>query len=396
MSLALGLYMASRDDGITLLSTLVKFGALTAFLVVHVSVFVHDVVRNGGRDWGRHLTAPALWFLILAYVVVNADVAAQDLGFLWLGVGVLLLLFLVATGRRPSLTRRVRPFGGPMSMPDVRSLHPTPDQLGCAFGGREPLLTVPPGTVAELSSQVCAFPFLDPVTGPIAVEGAEVGDTVAVHFVEVMPARDWAVSGTFPHFGALTATHTTAMLHPALEERVRMYDVDVDAGGCRFRARRSGFSLELPLDPMHGTVGVAPAANEVLMSITPAAHGGNMDTPEMRAGTTAYFPVNVEGGMLSIGDGHPRQGEGEVCAARAPVSPRIESDEFLMTTGNARPLEDAYHLVSQVGLAPAGNVVDTSYTVLAKLPKWVLEERIAYGGLHDRLRAVGDEYLEAR
>jgi amino acid transporter len=104
VSLVLGLYMASRDDGITLLSTLVNFGALTAFLVLHVSVFVHYVVRNGSRDWLRHVIAPALGFVILAFVVVNADVAAQELAFVWLGVGVLVLALLLALGRRPNLT----------------------------------------------------------------------------------------------------------------------------------------------------------------------------------------------------------------------------------------------------------------------------------------------------
>jgi amidase len=335
---------------------------------------------------------------------------------------------------------------------EVRTLHPTPDQYAYAFGGREPLLTVAPGTVVELStedcfagnvrgvddlpSQVCTFPFLNPVTGPIAVEGAEVGDTLAVHFVDIAPARDWAASSTFPHFGALTTTHATAMLHPALEERVWIYELDVAAGVCRFQARASDFSVELPLDPMHGTVGVAPAAGEVLMSITPAAHGGNMDTPELRAGVTAYFPVNVPGGMLSIGDGHARQGEGEVCGTAVeaamntvvvvdlvkgggPVSPRLESDDFLMTTGSARPLEDAYRmsqldlvgwtgellgleqldayqLVSQAGLAPAGNVVDTNYTMVGKLPKSLLGSATAYDGLHARLREVAAEYLRAR
>ncbi len=339
-----------------------------------------------------------------------------------------------------------------MSSPEVRSLRPTPDQYAYAFGGHEPLLTVAPGTVVELStedcfagnvrsvddlpSEVCTFPFLNPVTGPIAVEGAEPGDTLAVHFAEITPARDWAASSTFPHFGALTATHATAMLHPALEERVWIYDLDRAAGTCTFRARRCDVVVELPLDPMHGTVGVAPAAGEVLMSITPAAHGGNMDTPEMRAGVTAYFPVNVPGAMLSIGDGHARQGEGEVCGTaveaamstvvvldlvkgQAPVSPRIESDDFLMTTGSARPLEDAYRmsqldlvgwtgmllgldeldayqLVSQAGLAPAGNVVDTSYTMVAKLPKALLGAVTAYDGVHDRLRAVGADHLRTR
>ena len=103
VSLALGLYMASRADGITLLSTLVNFGALTAFLVLHVSVVWHYVVRNGSRDWWRHLVAPVIGFVILAFVVINANVAAQKLGFVWLAIGVVLLVFLLVTGRRPSL-----------------------------------------------------------------------------------------------------------------------------------------------------------------------------------------------------------------------------------------------------------------------------------------------------
>ncbi|GAA0248626.1 acetamidase/formamidase family protein [Saccharothrix mutabilis subsp. mutabilis] len=338
-----------------------------------------------------------------------------------------------------------------MSIEVVR-LTPEPGQLAYAFGGREPLLTVRPGTVVELStedcfggavrtvddlpSRVCAFPYLNPVTGPIAVEGAEPGDAVAVHFVDIRPLRDWAVSTTFPHFGALTATHTTAMLHDALPERVWRYDVDVAKGVCRFHARGGDFQVELPLDPMHGTVGVAPAANEVVMSISPGAHGGNMDTPEMRAGTTAYFPVNVPGALISLGDGHCRQGEGEVCGTAveaamstvvvvdlikgaAPAWPRLESDDHLMSTGSARPLEDAfrisqhdlvgwtagllgldaldaYQLVSQAGLAPAGNVVDTNYTMVAKLPKTVLGRATAYDGIHARLRATAARYLAER
>lgn len=339
-----------------------------------------------------------------------------------------------------------------MSAADVRTLRPAREDWSFAFGGREPLLTVPPGTIVQLStedcfggavrgagdlpSEVCTFPFLNPVTGPIAVEGAEPGDTLAVHFVEIVPSRDWGVSSTFPHFGALTTTHATAMLHPALEERVWVYEIDRAAGTCRYAASRSDFTVDLPLDPMHGTVGVAPAAGEVLMSITPAGHGGNMDTPEMRAGVTAYFGVNVEGGMLSIGDGHARQGEGEVCGTAveaamdtvvvidlvkggAPASPRVESDDFLMTTGSARPLEDAFRisqhdlvgwtgsllglddldalqLVSQAGLAPVANVVDTNYTMLAKLPKALLGATTAYEGMHDRLRAVAADYLWTR
>ena len=221
---------------------------------------------------------------------------------------------------------------------EVVGLHPTPDQLRYTFGGGEPLLRVQPGTVVELTtedcfggrvrsvgdlpSQVCEFPYLNPVTGPIAVEGAEPGDTLAVHVVDIAPARDWAVSTTFPHFGALTATHETAMLHDPLEEVVWVYEVDRERGTCLFRPRRGGPEVELPLDPMHGTLGVAPAAGQVFMSITPAAHGGNMDTPELRAGTTVYLGVNVPGAQLSLGDGHCRQGEGEVCGTAVEAAMR--------------------------------------------------------------------------
>ena len=103
ISLILGLYMASRDDGISLLSTLVNFGAMTAFLALHVAVVVHYVIRNKSHDWWRHLIAPAIGFLILLYVVINAKVAAQVLGFVWLGIGVIVLIAFYATGRRPSL-----------------------------------------------------------------------------------------------------------------------------------------------------------------------------------------------------------------------------------------------------------------------------------------------------
>ncbi|WP_306215175.1 acetamidase/formamidase family protein, partial [Actinoplanes sp. RD1] len=95
-------------------------------------------------------------------------------------------------------------------MTDIVSYRPAPDELSYTFGGREPVLEVTPGTVVELytedcfggrvrtvddlPSRVCEFPYLNPVSGPIAVTGAEPGDTLAVHFVSITPARDWAVS----------------------------------------------------------------------------------------------------------------------------------------------------------------------------------------------------------
>jgi amino acid transporter len=103
VSLVLGLYFTTREDGIAVLSTLVNFGALTAFLVLHVSVIVHFVIRQRSRDWLRHLVFPAAGFAILTYVVINAKVAAQVLGFAWLAVGVVVLMTYVLTGRTPRL-----------------------------------------------------------------------------------------------------------------------------------------------------------------------------------------------------------------------------------------------------------------------------------------------------
>jgi hypothetical protein len=330
----------------------------------------------------------------------------------------------------------------------IHELKPKPEEYSYVFGGRAPLLSVKPGDVIEVStedcfggrvkspsdvpSQVVDFAELNPVSGPIEIEGAEPGDLLAVHFVSIVPARAYGISCTFPLFGALTATHETAMLHEGLEERVWFYDIDLESWTAGYKAQSKDFSLRMPLDPMHGTVGVAPASGEVRLVVTPSTYGGNMDTPEARAGTTLYLPVNVAGAMLSLGDGHARQGEGEVCGTGiesamnsviavdlvkggASAWPRLESDDFIMTTGSVRPLEDAfrisqkelvdwasqltgldtldaYQLVSQMGLAPAANVCDPNYTMVAKLPKWTLNEAEAYGGVHKRLRALAAEY----
>jgi acetamidase/formamidase len=334
----------------------------------------------------------------------------------------------------------------------VHELRPKPEDYSYTFGGRSPLLSVKPGDIVELSTEDCFggrvrsasdipskvvdFSELNPVTGPIYVDGAEPGDLLAVHFVSIVPSRKYGVSCTFPLFGALTSTHETPTLQDPLEERVWFYDLDLESWTAGFAASSNGAKIRLPLDPMHGTVGVAPASGEVRLVVTPSTYGGNMDTPEARAGATLYLPVNVAGAMLSVGDGHARQGEGEVCGTGieaamnsviavdvikggAAAWPRLENDDFIMTTGSIRPLEDAYRisqkelvdwtssltgmdsldayqLVSQMGLAPAANVCDPNYTMVAKLPKWLLGEAEAYGGAHKRLRAVAEAYAASK
>jgi acetamidase/formamidase len=334
----------------------------------------------------------------------------------------------------------------------VVAYRPTPDQYAWTFGGAPPVARIRPGTVLEvwtedcfagrvrretdLVSEVCEFPFLNPQTGPFYVDGAEPGDTLAVHFVSIEPARDWAASTTVPLFGALTATHTTAMLHEPLPEIVWIWQLDRRARTCRFESRRGDYHVDLPMDPMHGTLGVAPANLEVRSALVPDAFGGNMDTPELRAGVTCYLGVNVEGALVSLGDGHARQGEGETCGVAVEAAmdsviivdlikgrpcawPRLESDTHLMSTGSARPLEDAfriaqadivgwvagdfgldtldaYQLVSQAVEAPIANVVDTNYTSVAKLAKRWLPSVDVYGGMHRRLGEMAAAYRAER
>ncbi len=103
VSLALGLYMSRRDDGITLLSSLVNFGALTAFLVLNVAVVWHFVKRKGSRDYLRHLVLPVVGFAVLLFVVINANIAAQRLALIWAVIGVAMLVVFRLRNRDPEL-----------------------------------------------------------------------------------------------------------------------------------------------------------------------------------------------------------------------------------------------------------------------------------------------------
>lgn len=321
---------------------------------------------------------------------------------------------------------------------------PTPDQYVWTFGGAEPVMEVAPGTALRLwtedafagrvtsssdkPSQVLNPKELNPQTGPFYVTGAQPGDTLALHVVSLEPARDWAASTTIPLFGALTGTDRTAGLQAPLPELTWIYRVDAAASTATFTAHESDFSLEVPLAPMLGTVGVAPALREVRTTLVPDYFGGNMDTPELRAGTTIYLGVNVDGAVFSVGDGHYRQGEGETCGTalegamnvtlivdlikgHAPAWPRLEHDDALLTVGSARPLEDAwrcsqvemvrwlqelyglgpmdaYQLCSQLCLSPLANVVDVNYSAVTKIGKALLPQSLPYAGMHATMRAA--------
>ncbi|OJF15398.1 acetamidase [Couchioplanes caeruleus subsp. caeruleus] len=319
----------------------------------------------------------------------------------------------------------------------------TDASVGFTFGGRPAIAKLRPGdrlytqtkdcfggavaSIDDLPSQVCQFPYLNPVTGPFHIIGAQPGDTLAVHLVSLHPSVPYGWSSTFPHFGALTSTAQTATLQPPLEERVWRYAIDLHAQTVRYSARTSDVKIDLPLEPMLGTVGVAPAAGEVRMSIVPDRYGGNLDTPLLRAGSTLYLGVNEPGAMLSLGDGHARQGDGEVSGVAVEVAmdvvlavdlipgvytptPRLETDAALMSIGLGRPLEDAFRvaqhdlveqiaavtgldlldalqLVAQAGETRVGNVVDANYSMVARIAKRYLDGACSYAGVHAGLRS---------
>ncbi len=325
---------------------------------------------------------------------------------------------------------------------DVVEFRPQPEQYAWTFGGAAPTHRIAPGTVlrlwtedafsgrlqraTDLPSHVLDMTEVNPQTGPFFVEGAEPGDALALHIVDLTPARDWAASTTIPFFGALTGTDRTALLNAPLPEQTWIYQLDREHGTLLFEARHSDLRIELPCRPMLGTIGVAPAGREVRTSLVPDKFGGNMDTPEMTAGTTCFLGVNVEGALFSVGDGHYRQGEGESCGTAvegamdvtlivdlvkgaAPEWPRLEHDDDYAVVGSSRPLEDAwrasqvgmigwlgelygldpldaYQLLTQISRSPLANVVDTNYSAVTKVEKSLLPRAEAFGGMHRHLR----------
>ena len=302
---------------------------------------------------------------------------------------------------------------------------PKHEELKYTFGGVPAAKRIRPGTrivswtedcydgavtkPGQLPSKVQLPGHDNPQTGPFYVDGAEPGDTLAIHIEKLEPARDYGISSSFPGFGALNATDRTALLHADLPETVWFYRVDRGKNVLRTQSQDGKQAWEVPLAPFLGCLGVSPAHGEARSTIVPDYFGGNMDCPEVRAGNTVYLGVRVPGALLSFGDGHLAQGDGEIIGTavegamnveltvdlikrRETPWPRIENSEWIMSVGAGRPLEDAarvafkdmiqwvrektglsemdaYQFVSQNARAPVVQIVDPNYTVLVKIEK---------------------------
>ncbi len=252
----------------------------------------------------------------------------------------------------------------------------------------------------------------NPLTGPFYIEGAEPGDTLAIKILDLQVDGNQGIGALAPGFGAINSTNYTPMLNEPIKEKIWFYPIDHATNTATFQALDSKYSVKIPLHPFFGCIGVAPAGGEARSSIVPEAFGGNMDSPEASAGNTVYFPVNVPGAMLFLGDGHAAMGDGEVAGTAIEVPlrsriqvhvikgrkinwPRFENDEYIMTVGAYRPLDDAlriaftelvgwihndyglsemdaYELLSKVAEIRLSEMVDPNYVVIAKIKKQFL------------------------
>ena len=137
-----------------------------------------------------------------------------------------------------------------------------------------------------------------PLAGPIAVDGAQPGDTLAVEVLD-LHTEGWGWTAILPGLGLLPDDFPDAYL--------RIFDLS-DGDLIHFRE-----DIEIPIEPFMGTMGVCPAGASAQPVMPPGRFGGNLDTRQLTRGTTLYLPVQVDGALFSCGDAHAAQGDGEVC-----------------------------------------------------------------------------------
>ncbi|MFN9389048.1 MAG: acetamidase/formamidase family protein [Betaproteobacteria bacterium] len=171
----------------------------------------------------------------------------------------------------------------------------------------------PSSTVAHVGTM--DFGKVNPVTGPVFVDGARAGDVLKVTLLGFKPSG-WGWTANIPGFGLLADEFTEPALH------LWKYDPATLAPAFFGRFGR------VPLKPFTGTIGVAMAEDGQHSIVPPRRVGGNMDVRDVAEGTELYLPVEVAGALFSVGDTHAAQGDGEVCgtAIESPMSVALKFD----------------------------------------------------------------------
>src|SRR4029079_14103373 len=137
-----------------------------------------------------------------------------------------------------------------------------------------------------------------PLAGPIAIDGAEPGDTLAIEVVDLQ-TKGWGWTAIIPGLGLLTEDFPDAYL--------RIFDLTT--GDTTYLRDDIG----IPVEPFLGTMGVCPSGAEEQEVMPPGVFGGNIHHRQLAGGSTLYLPVQVAGALFSCGDAHAAQGDGEVC-----------------------------------------------------------------------------------
>jgi len=201
----------------------------------------------------------------------------------------------------------------------------------------------------------------NPLTGPFYVEGAMPGDTLVVRLVGIELDRNSAhMYGRQLDARALPSGYAQV----ADAEADRAWRLDREGGVARpARPGERLTNLAVPLQPMIGSIGVAPPGNQSISAGDVGFHGGNLDYNRISAGTTLYFPVFQPGALLSLGDGHAAQGDGEISGqgletstavtfrvdlirGGAPRQPWAEDDREVMISGIGNSLDDALDMAT--------------------------------------------------
>jgi len=160
-----------------------------------------------------------------------------------------------------------------------------------------------------------------PLAGPIAVNGAQPGDTLAVEILD-LHTQGWGWTAILPGLGLLPDDFPDAYL--------RIFDLT------NGHETYLGDNVAIPIEPFLGTMGVCPAGASAQPIMPPGTFGGNMDTRQLTRGTTLYLPVHVEGALFSCGDAHAAQGDGEVCVTGIE-SPMYASLRLTLQKGRSIP-----------------------------------------------------------
>jgi len=163
------------------------------------------------------------------------------------------------------------------------------------------------------------FDRVNPVTGPVYIDGAEPGDALKVTLLDFKPSG-WGWTASIPGFGLLADQFPDPALH--------LWKYDADA----LHPALYGPGGRVPLKPFTGTIGVVPSEPGNHSVVPPRRVGGNMDVRDLSLGTELYLPVEVEGALFSVGDTHAAQGDGEVCGT-AIESPMVVAMQFDLVKG---------------------------------------------------------------